>query len=186
MGTTTIQQFACTDQKNKFKSISTEVKSLGPHDLLLKTLACGVCHTDCSYFHEGLVLGHEPIGKVVATGSEVERLKVGDVVGSSFLKLACLDCRQCNSGQDTMCEKRVMFPEGNMNGFASHQVCDSRFAYKLPENMEPKDASVLMCAGITVFQALHGSQIPPTASVAVVGIGGLGHLALQFARAWGR
>lgn len=148
MTSTTISQFVCTSEKLKFKEVTKEVNKLGPHELLIKTLACGVCHTDCSYFGEGLVLGHEPIGKVIACGSEVNsRIKVGDVVGTSYLRSACLECNECMSGQDAMCINRKMFPEGNMNGFASHQVADSRFTYKIPEGMEPKDASVLMCAG---------------------------------------
>ncbi|CAO3656801.1 unnamed protein product [Mucor hiemalis] len=186
MKPTTITQYASTSERGKFKEISTEVKSLEPHEVLLKMVACGVCHTDCAFMgQDGSVLGHEPVGRVVAAGSEVKRLQIGDVVGTSYLRSACLECRQCTSGQDCMCYNRKMFPEGNMNGFATHQVCDSRFAYKLPEGMEPKYAASLFCAGVTVFNALHTSKVPPTGRVAVVGIGGLGHLALQFARAWG-
>jgi uncharacterized zinc-type alcohol dehydrogenase-like protein len=147
MPTTTINQFVCTGDHLKFQEVSKEVKEIGPHELLVKTIACGVCHTDCSFFNEGVVLGHEPIGRVEAVGPQVIRHKVGDIVGTSYLRSACTECRQCISGNDAMCDNRVMFPEGNMNGFASHQVCDSRFAYKLPKGMEPKDASVLMCAG---------------------------------------
>ena len=181
-----ITQYASTSERGKFKEVTQEVKSLNPHELLLKMVACGVCHTDSTFMGtDGQVLGHEPVGKVVEVGSEVTKFKKGDLVGTSYLKSSCLDCRDCNFGNDYLCSKRVMFPEGNMNGFATHQVCDGRFAYKIPDGMEAKDAASLFCAGVTVFNALVKSNIPPTGRVAVVGIGGLGHLALQFARAWG-
>lgn len=172
MKTTTITQFASTNERGKFKSVSTKITPLSHHEILIKILACGVCHTDCMFMgRDGDVLGHEPVGEIVEKGSSVERLSVGDIVGTSFLKSACLDCRECNSGQDIMCKHRIMFPEGNMNGFAEHQVCDSRFAYKLPDGMEPKYAGPLFCAGVTVFNALYTSKISPTGRVAVIGIG---------------
>ncbi|KAI8057479.1 chaperonin 10-like protein [Thamnidium elegans] len=186
MKTTTITQFVSTNERGKFKSISTKITPLSHHEIIIKILACGICHTDCMYMgRDGDVLGHEAVGKIIEKGSSVERLNVGDIVGTSYLKSACLVCGECNSGQDIMCQHRIMFPEGNMNGFAEYQVCDSRFAYKLPDGMEPKYAGPLFCAGVTVFNALYSSKIPPTGRVAVLGIGGLGHLALQFCRAWG-
>ncbi|KAI8083972.1 uncharacterized protein B0P05DRAFT_578471 [Gilbertella persicaria] len=177
MSVTKITQFPSTGEAGKFKSNTIDVPKLGSHDALIKLVACGVCHTDCLYMgQDGIVLGHEPIGKVIEVGDLVKNIKKGDLVGTSYLRQACLECRPCMSGEDAMC---------NMNGFANYQVCDSRFAYKLPENMEPKYAASLMCAGVTVFNAIYSSNILPTGRVAVIGIGGLGHLAIQFAKAWG-
>ncbi|KAI9481368.1 MAG: chaperonin 10-like protein [Benjaminiella poitrasii] len=181
-----ITQYVSTEERGKFREQTIAAPTLGPYDIIMKMMVCGVCHTDCVFMgQDGLVLGHEPVGKVVAAGSEVTRVKIGDVVGTSYLKHSCMECRECTSGEDAMCCKRVMFPEGNLNGFASHQVVDSRWAYKIPEGLPLDTAATLMCAGVTVFNALHASKIAPTARIAVIGIGGLGHLALQFARAWG-
>ncbi|KAI9331772.1 chaperonin 10-like protein [Pilaira anomala] len=161
-----INQFASTDRCGEFKSISTTIKALSYHEILIKILACGVCYVDCSYMgRNGDVLGHEPVGRVVKKGSSVERLNVGDIVGTSFLKFVCLDCRECN-----------------MNAFADHQVCDSRFEYKIPEGMKPKFAGPLFCSGVAVFNALYYSKVPPTDRVAVIGIG---QLTIQFCHAWG-
>ncbi|CAO3606698.1 unnamed protein product [Mucor fragilis] len=183
---TKITQFPSTGERGVFKEVTIDAPTLKPHDFIMKMVACGVCHTDCVFMgSDGMVLGHEPVGRVVAVGEKVDNMKVGDLVGVSYLKWSCMECRYCLSGEDCMCERRVMFPEGNMNGFASHMTADSRWGFKIPEGMSPKDASVFMCAGITVFNAIYNAKILPTARVAVVGIGGLGHLALQFAKAWG-
>ncbi|KAI8370061.1 chaperonin 10-like protein [Choanephora cucurbitarum] len=186
MSITKITQYPSTSERGKFKSNTIDAPKLGEHEALLKLVACGVCHTDCVYMgQEGAVLGHEPICTVVEVGSQVKNIKKGDTVGTSYLRRACLECRECMSGQDALCENRVMFPEGNMNGFADYQICDSRFTYKIPEELEPKYAASLMCAGVTVFNAIYSSKILPTGRIAVIGIGGLGHLAIQFAKAWG-
>ncbi|KAG1469987.1 hypothetical protein G6F56_002939 [Rhizopus delemar] len=183
---TQITQFPCSGERGQFKQTTIEAPALKGTEILIKILASGVCHTDCTFMGpDGLVLGHEAVGRVVEAGPDVKRVQVGDVVGTSYLKEACLSCDACTSGEDTLCDTRKMFPEGNSNGFASHQVADSRFVYKIPDHLEPKYAGPLMCAGITVFNALYMTNIRPTGRVAVIGIGGLGHLALQFANAWG-
>ncbi|KAI9262775.1 hypothetical protein BY458DRAFT_438927 [Sporodiniella umbellata] len=183
---TKITQFACTGDRGEFKETTVDAPTLKSNEILIKIIASGVCHTDCAFMGpNGLVLGHEPIGRIVEAGNEVKHFKVGDVVGTSYLKEACLSCSACNSGNDVLCSERKMFPEGNSNGFASHQIADSRFVYRIPDHLEPKYAGPLMCAGATVFNSLFTNDVSPTARVAVVGIGGLGHLALQFARGWG-
>ncbi|KAG0170425.1 hypothetical protein DFQ28_002136 [Apophysomyces sp. BC1034] len=185
--TFTIEAFGTT-KEGPFKPTTYESRPLGEHDIYVKMKASGICHTDCMYMGmvpPNSVLGHEPVGTVVEVGSAVKRLKVGDLVGYSYLRKSCLDCYYCSSGNDIMCRERVLFPEGGGNGFAKGAVVDSRFAYKIPDGIEAKHAGPLMCAGITVFNALYQAKLLPTARVAVVGIGGLGHLGLQFARAWG-
>ena len=101
-----------------------------------------------------------------------------------YLKGACFNCEQCTSGNEIMCPSRVIFPTG-YGGFAHDTVFDSRFCYKIPEGIEPKYAGPLMCAGATVFTAMTNYDVRPTDRIGIVGIGGLGHLGLQFARAWG-
>lgn len=198
-----------------FKEESFDVPDLNPFEVYIKIKACGVCYTDLYKLaaKSDVVAGHETVGQVVETGSFVKHLKVGDIVGYvawdnyawrwtvfrflqalfdrfaffnsfGYLKWSCLDCEQCTSGNEILCPERVRFPEG-LGGFAHNAVFDSRFCYKIPETIEPKYAGPLMCAGATVFSAIYNYNINPTHRVGVVGIGGLGHLALQFAKAWG-
>ncbi|KAI7868487.1 hypothetical protein BDF14DRAFT_1966728 [Spinellus fusiger] len=184
----TINTLVSVKEHNKFKVSSYEAPALGAYDILIKIKACGVCHTDVMYhevFPKNTALGHEPVGIVEQLGSEVTKFQKGELAGFAFLKKSCLDCSQCNSGNDFVCPKRVKYPEGNNNGFADAAVVDSRFAYKIPKGLSAKDAAPLMCAGVTVFSSLVQSGVTPIGRVAIVGIGGLGHLALQFARAWG-
>ncbi|KAI7868486.1 chaperonin 10-like protein [Spinellus fusiger] len=184
----TVKTLVTAKEHNKFKVSSYEAPALGAYDILIKMKACGLCHSDMMYHEklpENIVLGHEPVGIVEQLGSEVTKFQKGELVGFAFLKKSCLDCSQCNSGNDFVCPKRVTFPRGNNNGFADAAVVDSRFAYKIPKGLSAKDAAPLMCAGVTVFSSLVQSGVTPIGRVAIVGIGGLGHLALQFARAWG-
>ncbi|KAI8972129.1 chaperonin 10-like protein [Pilobolus umbonatus] len=179
-----ITTFPCASERGHFTTSKRSQPSLSADEILIEILACGVCHTDYMFMEEGLVLGHEPVGKVVAIGTNVHRFKIGEIVGTSYLKDSCLDCAECTSGQDALCSSRVMFPERS-NGFATYQISNSRFAYKIPDGMDPKNAAPLMCAGVTVFNAIYNSGIKATGHIAVIGIGGLGHLAIQFAKAWG-
>ncbi|KAI9289250.1 hypothetical protein BC943DRAFT_313933 [Umbelopsis sp. AD052] len=169
-----------------FKEQSFNVPDLNPFEVYIKVKACGVCHTDLYKLvgKTDVVAGHETVGEVIEAGSLVKHLKVGDIVGFGYLKSSCLDCEQCSSGNEILCAERVRFPEG-LGGFAHQAVFDARFCYKIPENIEAKHAGPLMCAGATVFSALYNYNVSPTHRIGVVGIGGLGHLALQFARAWG-
>ncbi|KAI7871768.1 chaperonin 10-like protein [Spinellus fusiger] len=183
-----INTLVSVKEHNKFKTSTYELSALGAHDILIKIKACGVCHSDMIYhevFPENTVLGHEPVGIVEELGSEVTKFQKGELVGYVFLRKSCLDCSQCNSGNEFVCPKRVTFLEDKNNGFADAAVVDSRFAYKIPKGLSAKDAAPLMCAGVTVFSSLVQSGVTPIGRVAIVGIGGLGHLALQFARAWG-
>ncbi|KAI8145310.1 chaperonin 10-like protein [Fennellomyces sp. T-0311] len=181
-----ITAFATTEKPNKFKQVHHHVDSLDEHQVYIKIKACGVCHTDMLFAGEpDRILGHEAVGEVVEMGSGVKHLKQGELVGFAYMKKSCMNCLLCHSGDDIMCRKRSMFPEGVMNGYADGAVCDGRFVYKIPKGIEAKHAGPLMCAGSTVFSALYGANVSPTARVAIVGIGGLGHLGLQFARAWG-
>jgi uncharacterized zinc-type alcohol dehydrogenase-like protein len=126
-----ITTYPTASELGKFKEEVIEAPKLGDYDMLIKLLACGVCHSDHNYMRlgEGVILGHEPVGRVTKVGAQVKRLQIGDIVGTSFLRNACLDCSECNSGADNMCNSRIMFPgRDNLkyNGFADHMVADSR------------------------------------------------------------
>ncbi|ORX62832.1 GroES-like protein [Hesseltinella vesiculosa] len=182
-----ITSFVTTGEPGKFKEAKREVDGLKPHEILIKIRASAICHTDCYYMGApDLCLGHEPVGDVTQVGSDVGNFKVGDRAGFSYVKSACCMCSECIAGRDNYCPDRVMFPgDGNNNGFADQAVVDSRFAYHIPDAMSYVDAGPIMCAGATVFNSLFSTATSPTHRVAVVGVGGLGHLALQFAKKWG-
>ncbi|KAG0095947.1 hypothetical protein BGZ93_005214 [Podila epicladia] len=134
--------------------------------------------------NDDCVFGHEIIGRVESKGEDVTNVEIGDVVGFGYIRSTCLNCKYCHSGQENMCQKITTFSNG-VGGFATGSVWDSRFVYKIPKSIKPQHAGPLTCAGASVFGALYGYNISPTATVGVVGIGGLGHLAIKFAKAWG-
>jgi len=153
---------------------------------------CGVCHTDLhgvdgdyGVFAFPLVPGHEIVGHVTEAGGAVSDLKVGDRVGIGWQGRCCGECEWCRAGDEHLCEDiahcGTWTPYG---GFASSVVVDHRFAYPLPADLAPETAAVLMCAGIAVYPPLR-KYSGPAARVGVVGIGGLGHLGIQFAKALG-
>jgi uncharacterized zinc-type alcohol dehydrogenase-like protein len=128
MGGYKIKALASADKPGKFEETTYDAPPLKDDEVYIEIIACGVCHTDQLYMQQpGSVLGHEPVGYVKELGKSVTKFKVGDLVGFSYLRDACLQCRQCISGHDIMCEKRVMFPEGGNNGFAEGVVCKSGY-----------------------------------------------------------
>jgi len=161
-----------------------KIPALGPHDVLIKITHTGVCFTDREFFRLGapLALGHEGVGEVVAVGSGVTSLKVGDRAGGGFHKGSCGHCKYCLSGQDIYCYERVVFGEGDYNNgtFGDYYVGRETYVHKIPDGMSSEDAAPLQCAGATVYSALI-STVKNTDRVGVIGIGGLGHLAIQFA-----
>jgi uncharacterized zinc-type alcohol dehydrogenase-like protein len=166
---------------------------LGEHDVRVSVTHCGVCHTDIHAIDNyygivtfPLVPGHEIVGRVSAVGPSVSGLKEGDRVGIGWQGRSCGKCEWCLKGEEQLCMDIV--PSGTWvpyGGFSSSVVADSRFAYPLPPAMPSQTAAVLMCAGVTVYSPLRGYAGQPRPKVAVVGVGGLGHLAIQFAHAVG-
>ena len=153
---------------------------------------CGVCHTDLhgvdgdfGVFAFPLVPGHEIVGRVTEVGGGISGLKVGDRVGIGWQGRRCGECEWCRAGDEHLClhiaDCGTWTPYG---GFASSVAVDHRFAYPLPADMAPETAAVLMCAGIAVYPPLR-RYAEPAARVGIVGIGGLGHLGIQFAKALG-
>jgi uncharacterized zinc-type alcohol dehydrogenase-like protein len=166
---------------------------LGEHDVRVSVTHCGVCHTDIHAIdnYYGIttfpfVPGHEIVGDVSAMGPAVSELKIGDRVGIGWQGRSCGKCEWCLMGEEQLCMDIV--PSGTWvpyGGFSSSVVADHRFAYSLPSAMPSQVAAVLMCAGVTVYSPLRSFAGQPTPKVAVVGVGGLGHLAIQFAHAIG-
>jgi D-arabinose 1-dehydrogenase-like Zn-dependent alcohol dehydrogenase len=134
-----------------------------------------------------MALGHEGAGVVEAMGPDAKILKKGDRVGWGYEHDCCGHCRQCLTGWETLCPERKMYAMADLDqgSFGSHAVWREAFLFKVPDNVSNEDAGPLMCGGSTVFNALHVAQVRPTARVGVVGVGGLGHLAIQFAAQMG-
>jgi propanol-preferring alcohol dehydrogenase len=170
-----------------------DVPKIEPYQVLVKTKACGVCHTD---LHEAcgdwpvkpalpLVPGHEGVGEVVEVGSSVHNVKVGDRVGVPWLHSACGGCRYCNTGWETLCGSQSMTGYTVNGGFAEYIAAHGNYVAAIPEELPYADAAPILCAGVTVYKGLKEMDCRPGDWVAISGIGGLGHLAVQYAVAMG-
>jgi len=168
-----------------------EPPKLGEHDIRVSVTHCGVCQTDIHAIDDyygistfPFVPGHEIVGYVSAVGRAASSLKEGDRVGIGWQGRSCMQCEWCLQGEEQLCQDIVSsgtwVPFG---GFSSSVLVDSRFAYPLPDAMPSEVAAVLMCAGITVYSPLRSYTAQPAQKIGIIGVGGLGHLALQFARA---
>jgi uncharacterized zinc-type alcohol dehydrogenase-like protein len=165
---------------------------LAPDDVEIAVETCGLCHSDISVMNNEwgissypVIPGHEVIGKIVALGSNAKGLKIGQRVGVGWGSASCMHCAQCLNGEGNLCAENVPTIVGHFGGFAAHVRVQWPWAVPLPDSLDPADAGPLLCGGVTVFTPLKVFDIRPTDRVGVVGIGGLGHLALQFAKAWG-
>jgi propanol-preferring alcohol dehydrogenase len=162
----------------------------GPGQVLVKVEASGLCHTDIHAAHGDwpvkptlpLVPGHEGVGIVTALGQGVTRLSEGDRVAVPWLGWACGACEYCASGWETLCPSQRNTGYGVDGGFAEYLVADAAFAGRVPKGVDPFDAAPLTCAGVTTYKAVKVSRTRPSDLVAVFGIGGLGHLAMQYAQ----
>ena len=165
----------------------------GPGEVLVKVVACGVCHTDLHAVDGDwpvkprlpFVPGHEITGVVSALGPGVTSLKEGDPVGVAWLHDACLRCEYCETGWETLCEHQHNTGYSCDGGFAEYVIASERFAAKLPENVDYARMAPILCAGVTTYKGLKETEAKPGEWVAISGVGGLGHLAIQYAKAMG-
>jgi D-arabinose 1-dehydrogenase-like Zn-dependent alcohol dehydrogenase len=174
-------------KEGKIVKAQTTKPDLQNDQVLVKVTASGLCGTDEHYKEADMALGHEGAGVVEETGPNVKNLKKGDSVGWGYQHNSCGSCEYCLTGRETYCSEREMYGMANLDqgSFASHAVWKESFLFKIPDNMSAADAAPLMCGGATVFNALHTYGIKPTDRVGVMGVGGLGHLAIQFAAKMG-
>jgi uncharacterized zinc-type alcohol dehydrogenase-like protein len=188
----TVKAYAAQEAGAKFEQMTFEQPPMGPHDVDIEVYSCGLCHSDYSMWKNDwgiseypFVGGHEVAGVVVAVGEHVKHVKLGDNVGLGWHKGYCNTCQQCLSGDHNLCGEQQGTIIGHYGGFAERVRAQDTSVIKIPDALDFNDVGPLLCGGITVFNPLVQFNISPTSRVAVVGIGGLGHLALQFARAWG-
>lgn len=178
--------------KAPLERVSVALPEPGSDELLIEVEHCGLCHSDLSMIDNGwgmsvypLVPGHEAVGRVVAVGAGVDSALIGQRRGVGWISGSCSHCSLCLAGTGNLCASLEATIVGRRGGFASHVLAHQDWAIPLPGGLDPAAAGPLFCGGITVFSPLIDEGISPTARVAVVGIGGLGHMALQFCRAWG-
>ncbi|MEB6235348.1 alcohol dehydrogenase AdhP [Staphylococcus epidermidis] len=164
------------------------LRELKPGEALVKTEYCGVCHTDLHVKNAdfgdvtGVTLGHEGIGRVIEVADNVDSLKVGDRVSIAWMYAACGNCEYCTTGRETLC-RDVLNAGYTVDGaMAEEVIVDANYAVKVPENLDPAAASSITCAGVTTYKAVKVSGIEPGQWLGVFGVGGLGNLALQYAK----
>jgi uncharacterized zinc-type alcohol dehydrogenase-like protein len=153
---------------------------------------CGICHSDLSMLDMEwgnttypFVPGHEIVGRIVACGSAVKARRVGDRVGVGWFSGCCLHCRPCLDGDQHLCQNNEQILVGRHGGFAERVRAHWAWAIPIPDDLASESSGPLFCGGITVFSPIFQSGVRPTDRVAVVGIGGLGHMAVKFLRHWG-
>lgn len=167
----------------------TETPQPGPGQVLVKLEASGLCHTDIHAARgewpvkptPPFIPGHEGVGIVAALGPDVDAISAGTRVAVPWLGTACGHCEYCTTGWETLCEAQVNTGYGVDGCFAEYVVADHRFVVAVPDGIDPLDAAPLTCAGVTTYKAVKLSGARPAKTVAVFGIGGLGHLAVQYA-----
>ncbi|MED4584329.1 alcohol dehydrogenase AdhP [Brevibacillus choshinensis] len=169
------------------------VPEVGYGDVLVKIKTCGVCHTDLHAAHGDwpvkpklpLIPGHEGVGVVEKLGEGVTSLKLGDRVGIPWLFSACGECDYCLSGWETLCQKQVNGGYSADGAYAEYCVAPAAYVARIPAELNDVDAAPILCAGVTTYKALKVANVKPGEWVAIYGIGGLGHVALQYAKAMG-
>jgi propanol-preferring alcohol dehydrogenase len=170
-----------------------DVPTIGPGQVLVRVQASGVCHTDL-HAAEGdwpvkptapFIPGHEGVGEVAELGPGVTHLKEGDRVGVPWLHTACGRCAHCTGGWETLCESQQMTGYTVNGGYAQYVAADADYVGLIPDGLDFGPASPVLCAGVTVYKGLKETEIRPGQWVAISGIGGLGHMAVQYAKAMG-
>ena len=187
-----INAYAAMAAKQELQPFEYEPRPLRPHEIDIAVSHCGICHSDIHLIDNDwqnsvypLVPGQEVVGTVSRAGDLVGHLQVGQRVGVGWQSGACYTCEYCSNGEENLCQTKTATCVGHHGGFADFVVADSRFAFPLPDQLASENAAPLLCGGITVYAPLKHYDIQPHMKVGVVGIGGLGHMALQFARAFG-
>jgi alcohol/geraniol dehydrogenase (NADP+) len=190
-GVTSYQAWVAKGAKQPMALESIDLGPMGVEDVEIAVESCGLCHSDLSVLNNDwgmskypAILGHEVIGRITALGANAKGLKVGQRVGVGWNSGSCMHCYQCMSGSHHLCPEAQATIIGHRGGFASHLRAHWGWAIPLPETLNFAEAGPLLCGGITVFEPLV-RFVTPTDRVGVIGIGGLGHMAVKFAAAYG-
>ena len=187
-----IKAYAVSGPKTKFEVFEYDPGELRSEQVEVRVKHAGICHSDLSMRDNEwgnsvypFVGGHESVGEIVALGENTRGLKLGDMVGVGWNSGSCLHCEHCLSGYQINCAELEQTIIGRFGGFGDRVRCNWEWAVKLPDGVDAAKAGPLFCGGITVFNPFVQNEIKPTDKVGIVGIGGLGHMAIQFADKWG-
>ncbi|WP_141332331.1 NAD(P)-dependent alcohol dehydrogenase [Myxococcus sp. AB025B] len=199
---TTVRGYAAQDARSPLAPFQFERREPGADDVELDILYCGVCHSDIHQARDEwggsifpMVPGHEIIGRVTRVGANVTRFKAGDSVGVGCMVDSCRVCTSCKDGLEQYCEKggptftynsrERQGQQPTFGGYSSALVVDQSFVLRVPDSLDPARAAPLLCAGITTWSPLHRWNVRAGQRVGIVGLGGLGHMGVKFARALG-
>ncbi len=198
---TKIPAYGARAAKAPLAPLTIQRREPGPHDIEIEILYCGICHSDVhkvnddwASTHFPVVPGHEIVGRVALPGASATHFQEGDLVGVGCIIDSCRSCPECRAGHEMFCEKGVTFTfdsfEQNTKtwtygGYSTNIVVDERYVLRVPKGLDPTKAAPLMCAGITTYSPLHQFGCKPGDHVAVVGLGGLGHMAVRLAASMG-
>jgi alcohol/geraniol dehydrogenase (NADP+) len=189
---TTIKAWAAHAPKQKLEPYTFTFDKLGLEEVEIEVAHCGICHADLSMINNDwdmasypLIPGHEVVGRVSAIGGCVKNLQIGQWVGIGWNAFSCMHCSECMTGAHNLCATAIPTMVGRYGGYAEKIRAHWAWAIPLPGNLDYAAIGPLMCGGIAVFAPLLAFHVKPTAHVGVVGMGGLGHLGVKFAKAWG-
>ncbi|MGD2062073.1 MAG: NAD(P)-dependent alcohol dehydrogenase [Nitrospirota bacterium] len=187
-----VHAYAAAEAKSELTPFEYELGDIGADQVDVAVEYCGICHSDLSMLDNEwgmstypLVPGHEVVGTVVRVGSHVQGITEGDRVGVGWFSGSCMHCPMCLSGHHHLCSAAESTIVGRYGGFADMVRCHWVWTTPLPEGVDAAKAGPLFCGGITVFSPILKAGLQPTGRAGVIGIGGLGHLALQFLSKWG-
>jgi uncharacterized zinc-type alcohol dehydrogenase-like protein len=193
--------YAAASATSSLAPFTIDRREPGAHDVLIDILYCGVCHSDIHQARDEwggaifpMVPGHEIIGVVAQTGSEVGRWKVGDTVGIGCFVDSCRQCAACEAGEEQYCRRGVSFTYNSREqdgqtptygGYSTRITIDESYVVRIPEGIPPERAAPLLCAGITTYSPLRRFGVSPGDRIAIVGLGGLGHMGVKLGKAFG-
>lgn len=188
----TVKAYAAKEKRGKLSPYHYDLPALGSEQVDIKVHYCGLCHSDLSMLNNDwgitsypFVPGHEIVGKIVSVGKEVKNLEIGDSVGLGWFAGSCMHCNQCMDGSHHLCQTSEQTIVGRHGGFSDYVRSHWSWAIQLPKGIDMEKAGPLLCGGITVFNPIILAGVRPTDKVGVIGIGGLGHMALKFLNKWG-
>ena len=192
--------YAALTAKASLQPFSFERREVGPHDVLITISHCGICHSDIHQARNEwggsmfpMVPGHEIVGTVAQTGSAVKKFCAGDIAGIGCFVDSCRSCTACREGLEQYCEAGMLLTYNGRDsngqitqgGYSNQIVVDEQYALRIPDSLSPAGAAPLLCAGITTYSPLRHWGIGKYHKLAVVGLGGLGHMAVKIAKAMG-
>jgi uncharacterized zinc-type alcohol dehydrogenase-like protein len=203
-GTFASKAFAARSASSGLGPFTIERRAPGPEDVQIDILYCGVCHSDLHQVRDEwntvmptiypCVPGHEIVGRVVKAGSAVKKFKEGDMAAVGCIVDSCRRCPSCLDGEEQFCENELTLTYNSRDkflggvtygGYSESLVVDEAYVLRVPNGLDPAGAAPLLCAGITTYSPLHHWKVGPGQKVGIAGLGGLGHMAIKFAKALG-